>query len=100
MQSMAWAGMAIRFSQEAPLAEALRKTFDGEHPCKVCKLVKEGRQAEQQQTLLKVETKLELCLAAAMSLPQAPAQVRVPPAGSILFQLRSEPPLTPPPRLA
>ena len=30
LQSVAWVGMAVRFSQDTTLADALRKTFDGE----------------------------------------------------------------------
>ena len=48
--------MAINFSQTETLDEALSKTFDGKHPCKLCKLVDQ----EKKQERLKVETKLEL----------------------------------------
>ena len=92
----------IRFSQDTTLADALRKTFDGEHPCKVCQLVKAGKQAEKKQDSVtrKVETRLESCLANRFILPDAPARTRVLPAGAAFLRLRSEPPLTPPPRLA
>ena len=43
LQSVAWAGMVINYSQNAPLTVALQKTFDGAHPCKLCKVVEEGR---------------------------------------------------------
>ena len=39
LQSVAWTGMIIVYSQTAPLREALAKTFDGEHPCGLCKAV-------------------------------------------------------------
>lgn len=62
LQSVAWVGMAISFSKDAPLADALVKTFDGQHPCHLCKVVKTGRQTERKQALIKVETKLDLML--------------------------------------
>lgn len=43
LQVCAWAGMLVRYSQEGTLGSALEKTFDGRHPCKLCKLVREGR---------------------------------------------------------
>ena len=52
--------MAINFSQTETLDEALSKTFDGKHPCKLCKLVAQGKKSEKKQERLKVETKLEL----------------------------------------
>ena len=33
LQSVAWDGMVISYSEDAPLSEALAKTFDGRHPC-------------------------------------------------------------------
>jgi hypothetical protein len=49
LQTVAWAGMLIAYSQGAPLREAVSKTFDGEHPCALCHLVAEGRQEERRQ---------------------------------------------------
>lgn len=63
LQSVAWVGMAVNYSKSEPISVALKKTFDGEHPCKLCIAVKKGQQEEQQQAVLKVETKLDfLCL--------------------------------------
>ena len=39
LQSVAWVTMAARYSQDSVLAEVLEKTFDGHHPCELCKLV-------------------------------------------------------------
>lgn len=41
LQVVAWGGMLIRYSQEAPLREAVSKTFDGEHPCELCLAIRE-----------------------------------------------------------
>lgn len=101
LQSLAWAGMIIRYSREAPLQEAVEKTFDGKHPCKMCLLVKEGREAEKQRDpkQAKPTPKLDLGL-----VWQAPAlYVRclrewVPPSEAVALR-RSEAPPRPPPRL-
>ena len=47
LQSLAWMGMVVSYSHEAPLREALAKTFDGEHPCKLCKEIAKGKQSEK-----------------------------------------------------
>ena len=61
LQTVAWTGMIISYSQDATLAEAISMTFDGEHPCKMCKVVKEGRKAEQEKPATsKTETKFDL----------------------------------------
>lgn len=41
--------MAVDFSKGAPLSEALEKTFDGKHLCRLCKLVREGNTCEKEQ---------------------------------------------------
>jgi hypothetical protein len=46
-QSVAWMGMVISYSQDAPFKEALAKTFDGKHPCPLCKVVAEGKKSEK-----------------------------------------------------
>ncbi len=48
LQGIAWTGMMIKFSQQDSLAEAVSKTFDGEHPCPLCKAVKKGMDASSQ----------------------------------------------------
>lgn len=49
LQTVAWAGMIIAYSQKTPLREAVSMTFDGEHPCPLCHLVAEGRDEERRQ---------------------------------------------------
>ena len=81
--------------------EALAKTFDGEHPCKLCKVVREGKKSEQKQASLKVETKLDFWLARASALLDAPATfVVLSAAEPDAVQARPESPPTPPPRSA
>jgi hypothetical protein len=49
LQTVAWAGMIISYSRNAFLTEAVSKTFDGEHPCPMCKLIKKGRAEEKER---------------------------------------------------
>src|SRR5688572_4277337 len=99
LQSVAWVGMAVNFSKTAPLSVALKKTFDGDHPCRLCIVVKEGKQQEQKQAVLKVETKLDLlCLQTVRYLPPA-LPFTLLSVSSELALPRTETPPVPPPRL-
>ena len=44
------------------IREAWSKTFDGKHPCKLCKVVHAGKSAEKKQDNQKPQTKLDLML--------------------------------------
>jgi hypothetical protein len=100
LQSVAWVGMAVNYSQDASLAVALKKTFDGEHPCRLCVAVKEGKNQEKKRDSFKVETRLDLvCLAPVAYIhPNLPFTLLSPPPVNALF--RGEAPPTPPPRAA
>jgi hypothetical protein len=60
LQACAWAGMLVRFSQEGTVGEAISKTFDGRHPCRLCKLVREGRAEERGRETPAVALKFDL----------------------------------------
>jgi hypothetical protein len=49
LQAVAWTGMLINYSRDASLTEAVTQTFDGEHPCKLCNAIKQGRAEEKKQ---------------------------------------------------
>ena len=47
LQSFAWTTMLVDNLAIAPLSTAIQRTFDGKHPCALCKAVAEGRQSEK-----------------------------------------------------
>ena len=47
-QTIAWTGMIIANARTAPLATAVARTFDGRHPCPMCKAVEQARDQQQQ----------------------------------------------------
>jgi len=100
LQSVAWMGMAVSFAQTAPLTDALRKTFDGQHPCKLCKAVREGQKSERNNSALKVEIKIDLLLISRSATIDPPAQYVSIPSGPVSFHFHSQSPPTPPPRFA
>lgn len=42
LQSAAWVGMVVSYSRDGSVLDAFQKTFDGKHPCPLCKLVARG----------------------------------------------------------
>lgn len=59
LQSAAWVGMIIRYSQDSTLSEAIIKTFDGQHPCRLCKLIEQGKRSEKANQITNPNQKLE-----------------------------------------
>lgn len=68
LQTFAWGNMLVDFSRTTSLKEATSKTFDGDHPCSLCKVVKETRKQDDKKPLLKAESKMEVALPTHVSL--------------------------------
>lgn len=68
LQTLAWGNMLVTYSQQASLSEAAKKTFDGGHPCSLCKVVIESKKQEQKKPLLKSEIKLDVALPACVTI--------------------------------
>ena len=50
LQTVAWTGMIISYSREATFKVAIGQTFDGAHPCPLCKAIAKGRAEEKKQS--------------------------------------------------
>lgn len=99
LQSVGWASMLVSRSQTAGWQEAVRTTFDGEHPCEVCKLVSAGRKAEKQPVVEFKVTKIEAGVPSdQVSIPEPPAVGRVAVAIVLVPASFSAAPTLPPPR--
>lgn len=59
LQSVAWVQMTLVNAQSLPLGSALAKTFDGRHPCQICKLVQAGKSAGERRPVSAPEPKFE-----------------------------------------
>lgn len=64
LQSGAWVSMLISFSKNDSVVEAVGKTFDGKHPCKVCKFVADGKKSEKQHEHQLSKVKIDFFLVA------------------------------------
>lgn len=72
LQSVAWVSMVVSYSQDAPLKEAVAKTFDGKHPCALCKAVAAGKKSEKKSEFPVAGKKLEFSYSATVFVFSAP----------------------------
>jgi len=47
LQSVAWAKMVVTYSQQCSFRTAIARTFDGDHPCDLCKRISKARETEK-----------------------------------------------------
>ncbi len=59
LQTVAWTNMLATNLQTDSLPEALAKTFDGEHPCKMCKQIDAGKKSEKKSEFPGAAKKIE-----------------------------------------
>ena len=51
LQTVAWTDMLVDNLQTSSVTEAVSKTFGGAHPCKLCKQISTGKEAEKKSEL-------------------------------------------------
>ena len=100
LQSFAWSTMLASNLTRASLSVALQRTFDGKHPCALCKVVAEGRKSEKKSnpefSLKKIDG---IAHSAAVTVPQpASFPLAIGPATHLTSVLYRPP--VPPPRSA
>ena len=61
LQGVAWVTMVHDFSKTGSLTQAVTKTFDGKHPCSMCKKIASARTCEEKAPVtVKVDKKAEV----------------------------------------
>lgn len=100
LQSVAWVGMAVSYAKVVPLREALAKTFDGQHPCKICKFVREGQQSSQKTEHPLTDVRLDLVLDGSEMLLSWPELEPLTRTEDAPWCVRAQAPPLPPPRRA
>jgi hypothetical protein len=99
LQSVAWTTMLAENLQSASLSQALVKTFDGKHPCPLCKVVAAGKDSEQKSTFTLELKKLEFPPIRDRLILAGPVQFQLLPQVNTFADSFMQPPLIPPPRL-
>ena len=107
LQTVAWARMAVDYTREAgSLRQGLAETFDGEHPCELCRQVKAGVEKERQQERRKPtkesefgKVKLTAVLPVAFCVPLVREGVRLATVPDMSCGRLADAPPVPPPRV-
>jgi len=98
LQSVAWTRMLAENLRTSSLADAVSRTFDGQHPCSLCKVIASAKKSEKKTEFPQPLTKLEFPLTAQSLLLVAPTRFQLVPIGNEFVEAISQPPPQPPPR--
>ena len=98
LQIVAWAGMVVTYSQSATVSEAVVKTFDGKHPCKLCKEIASAKKSEQKTEFKFQPEKFEFRFVQAVFVFQAPTSFWLTAETDESARMLNYSPSVPPPR--
>ncbi|MGA9780236.1 MAG: hypothetical protein ACLPRE_09220 [Limisphaerales bacterium] len=98
LQTVAWAGMIVSYSEKAPLKTALAETFDGKHPCPLCRAIAAAKKSEKKNEFTLQTQKLEFPPAKENPVLIAPSDFQLLPQANFFADSLMQKPPTPPPR--
>lgn len=98
LQTVAWTTMLASNLQSGSLHDAVTKTFDGEHPCCLCKAIAAAKKSEQKSQITFEQQKLDFPLLQENLVLIAPSRLKLFPRENLSFEPVSQKPPTPPPR--
>ena len=100
LQSVAWTNMLAENLRAVSVTEAFEKTFDGQHPCRLCKAIKEGKTSEKKTELPMPLQKIEFVSEQPVFVFNPPPDFHLVPAATFsLPDFSSQPPVPPPRQL-
>jgi len=97
-QSVAWTSMLADNLRHDSLAQAVTHTFDGQHPCTICKAIAAGKKSEKKSESAPYFKTLEFPPALEDFALTVPARFGPPARADMVAGSLSETPPTPPPR--
>ena len=98
LQSVAWATMLADNARVTSFPAAIEKTFDGQHPCPLCKQIAQGRQCEKKSDVQTELKKLEFFHQSVVLLVNSPVHFVTLPEANATGPLLTQTPPVPPPR--
>jgi hypothetical protein len=98
LQTVAWTTMLAENLQSSSVHDAMTKTFDGQHPCCLCKAIAAAKKSGQKAEFLLQSQKLEFPPAPEILILVAPTRFQLLPQADTYAESLPHPPLTPPPR--
>jgi hypothetical protein len=60
LQSVAWTAMILQNTKQVSFCEAVKRTFDGAHPCALCDVVNKGKASEQKREMQTSFAKIDI----------------------------------------
>ena len=99
LQSVAWVGMVVNYSQDGTVGEALAKTFDGKHPCALCKAIAKGKKSEKKSEFPVAGKKFEFSYSGTVFVFSAPTHFWKASGLEVRADSLSHAPPVPPPRI-
>jgi hypothetical protein len=98
LQTVAWTAMLADNLHANSFHDAVTKTFDGNHPCPLCKAIAAGKKSEGKSEAVAPPLKLEFPPAAENLVLIAPSQFQLLPLENSFADSFVQKPLLPPPR--
>lgn len=98
LQTVAWTAMLASNLRCACLSQAVCKTFDGKHPCCLCKAIAAAKKSEKKSDALSPVLKMEYPPVAKQIVLTPPSQSKIIPQPNIFPKSLSFEPPVPPPR--
>ncbi|HEV2247330.1 MAG TPA: hypothetical protein VGW37_11815 [Terriglobia bacterium] len=98
LQSVAWMGMVVNYSQNGSVSEALAKTFDGKHPCALCKAISTAKKSEKKSEFPATGKKFEFSYSRTLFVFSAPTYFWMAGAVEENADLLNHSPPVPPPK--
>lgn len=98
LQSIAWTTMLIDYSHQCSFKQAIVHTFDGAHPCDMCKHISKGKASQKNPERVVVAPKADLICATAKRLSRPSFVLLDYPERTISFPTTFHQPAAPPPR--
>ena len=98
LQSVAWTNMLAENLRTDSVTAAFEKTFDGQHPCSLCKVIKEGKKTEKKTELPMPLKKIEFVSEQPVFIFNPPQEFCLLPDRAFSLDNLSSPPPVPPPR--
>ena len=98
LQTVAWTTMLANNLHSGNIQQAMAKTFDGDHPCSLCKAIAAAKKSEQKKEISFEKQKLEFPPVQENLVLIAPSRLEHFPQKNSSFESVSQKPPTPPPR--
>jgi hypothetical protein len=98
LQTVAWTAMFVDNLRTDSLVEAVTHTFDGKHPCALCKAITAGKKSEQKGEFTLQTQKLEFPPSPENFTLVAPSHFQLLPLANAFAESLPLRPPTPPPR--